>query len=406
MIPARRSPFSGVRSSWGSGLPDDRSGAARPGDGLRLLAAGDPSRPAVVDGSSGETWTYGRLRDEVGRVARLLTDAVGSLVLVHARPDVATLVSVLASLDAGATVLPVDGALPDDEVARLLVRYRPALVVGGSRVPDGYAPAPRDRTIGVLAGRSSFDAVACHPDLGLLVAGRDGLRGPRLVRSSVDAVLAAATATASALEVGRDDVLAAPALHDAGGLAVVHAHLLAGATVLLDPASTGSPASAAALATAGCTTVAGRAGDLGALAAVVAGDRAVDSVRTLVLTGPDLDTDDLRGLWLVADRAGRRLQVLRGGPEAGGCATVLAHEQARTRGASWGRAVPGARIEVLAGGDGLVLVGDQVMMGHAIGGADLVKGDELCGRLFTRVRGWVDGDGFVWPHDATAPTTA
>lgn len=141
----------------------------------------------------------------------------GDLVAVHLPPGPGWLEVVRRAWDAGAALLPVDSRLAAAEVAALLKRARPTLVLdrhGERRPPDGVPPNP-----------------ACA-----LVMATSGVTGePRLVELSRKAVEAAVRASAEAVDAGPGDgwLSCLPPSH-IGGLLVLLRGLILGCPVAVE----------------------------------------------------------------------------------------------------------------------------------------------------------------------------
>jgi acyl-CoA synthetase (AMP-forming)/AMP-acid ligase II len=100
------------------------------GDLFRNAARAAPKRVAAVVGD--ESLTFGRIDTESDRIARVLADlqvAKGDLVLVRTETDVRLIPLFAALAKMGAVFAPLNPALNDLEVASILDRARPALVI-------------------------------------------------------------------------------------------------------------------------------------------------------------------------------------------------------------------------------------------------------------------------------------
>ena len=366
-------------------------------DRVRTVVAGPHDRPALVDGATGARWTYGRLADEIDRLAGVVAPAAGSLVVLRARNDVATVVAYLACQQAGVAVLLLDDGFPADSAAELLVRYRPALVLGERGDVDGYASSGRDPLAGAVLERVAADAADAHPDLGLLLTTSGSTGSPKLVRLATSAVVANARSIATALDITPDDV--APTslpLHYSYGLSILNSHLAAGATVVVTGESLVSRRFWELFDAERATSLAGVPYSYQLLTRLRFRPDAHPSLRTMTQAGGRLGVDDARRFWGLMDDAGGRFHVMYGQTEATARMAVMPHERFLDKPGSAGLAVPGGRFEVLSDTRQLVYSGPNVMMGYAIGGADLWKDDELRGRLYTGDLGHVDDEGFVF----------
>lgn len=169
-------------------------------------------------------------------------------VLALTAQDVSAVARYLGALTAGRAVAVLDPELTGPDLLHLINRIAPALVTGvgsgtavtGRAAPDGY----RDTTLPGLGRYWVRTAPGCaqpHPDMAVLLQ-TDGRTGsPTLFELSHSALHDNAQSLARRLDIGITTVASAPpALFTPHGLAILNAHLLRGATVVLD--RTGRPA--------------------------------------------------------------------------------------------------------------------------------------------------------------------
>jgi acyl-coenzyme A synthetase/AMP-(fatty) acid ligase len=228
-------------------------------------------------------------------------------------------------------------------------------------------------------------APALHPDLRLLLSTSGSTGSPKLVRLSADNLDANASAIASYLGLSGDDVaLTTLPLDYCYGLSVLHSHLLAGATVVLDDRSVTDPALWERARAEGVTSFAGVPYTFDLLG--TAGWPELPTLRQVTQAGGRLAPDRVRALAGQGAREGWELVVMYGQTEATARMAYLPPELAATHPGTVGVAVPGGafRIDPVPGaGDGvgeLLYSGPNVMMGYAEAPADLALGsgpDEL-----------------------------
>ncbi|MEO7844997.1 MAG: AMP-binding protein, partial [Nocardioides sp.] len=222
-------------------------------------------------GMAGETLSYAALADRVERGA---TAYAGSrrLVLLEGRATLDGIVDYLAAVAAGQVVLLAGRAALDG----LRDAYDPDVVVEAAGREDRRPDTVHD----------------LHPDLALLLSTSGSTGSPKLVRLSVANLLANAEAIVAALGVRACDVAATTLpLHYCYGLSVLHAHLLAGASVLLTEDSVLDESFWADVATHGVTTFAGVPHTFDLLERTGFADREVPSLRYLTQAGGRLAPD-------------------------------------------------------------------------------------------------------------------
>ncbi|GAA4813993.1 AMP-binding protein [Nocardioides caeni] len=343
-----------------AGFADD---LARHGDRL-ALRAGDLAL------------SHAELDDSVQRAAEELR-ATGARQLVHLRPapTVDFVVAWLAVLRAGHVAL-----LGHD--TGLAAAYGASLRrAGGAWQPTGVTPP------------------ALHPDLRLLLSTSGSTGSPKLVRLSATNVDSNARAIADYLDLSPEDVgLTTLPLDYCYGLSVLHSHLAAGASVVLDDRSVTDPGLWADARAAGVTSVAGVPYTFDLLGAT--GWPQLPTLRRVTQAGGRMAPDRVRALAEQGRRDGWDLVVMYGQTEATARMAWLPPALGLTRPEAVGIAIPGGRfrlepVEGAAPGVGeLVYAGPNVMMGYAERPADLARDAEL-DELRTGDLARLDEDGIV-----------
>jgi acyl-CoA synthetase (AMP-forming)/AMP-acid ligase II len=245
-----------------------------------------------------------------------------------------------------------------------------------------------------------------HPDLALLLATSGTTGSRKFVRLSGRNVLSNARSIATCLELTPDErpVTSLP-LHYSFGLSVLNSHLLAGATVVISAAGVLEPAFWRTVDEQGCTSLAGVPFTFQMLERIGFRDADHASLRTLQQAGGALDLR-LTALYAehMAERHGR-LVVMYGQTEATARMAFVPPDRLQAKLGSAGIAIPAGRLRIevdedgrgLAPGSGeVVYEGPNVMLGYAVGAADLGRGDELNGVLRTGDLGYLDADGFLF----------
>ncbi|WP_433200146.1 AMP-binding protein [Dactylosporangium sp. CS-047395] len=231
-----------------------------------------------------------------------------------------------------------------------------------------------------------------HPDLALMLATSGSTGAPRLVRHSGPAVVAAATAIVKALRIGAEDVAVTslPLFHTLG-LSVLHSHLLAGATVVLEPRGVIDPGFWATVNEHRVTAITGVPHTFELLSRLPWTPVSSPSVRSMSVSGGRLRDDLVRQF----NTAVPAFYPMYGQTEAGSRICVLPPEHLPAKVGCVGPPVDGMRLSVTGGGE-VVCHGKSIMLGYAETAADLARGDDLGGVLATGDRGRLDADGHLW----------
>jgi hypothetical protein len=215
------------------------------------LVVPDHARVPIPDGAGRGTAAVGDRTITHAELAELVAGAAQRLgrerrlVMIRASSELPTIVWYLAAL-AGRHPVLLASPTDDEAAARLATRYRPDVTI--DRTPVDGEP-----TVG--SGPSPHEL---HPRLALLMSTSGSTGSPKLVRLSRRNLLANARAIAHYLGLSPDDrAITTLPLHYCYGLSVLHSHLVAGASVVLNDASVIDPSFWDRFARSGCTSFAG-----------------------------------------------------------------------------------------------------------------------------------------------------
>ncbi|MGV9377389.1 AMP-binding protein [Nonomuraea sp. NPDC003707] len=318
------------------------------------------------------------LAGHVARTAEALTRLRPGPLFCGMRNNVTSVLRYLAAWRSGRPIALLDPDLAPGALAELVGRFRPAALLGFTHAADGSPPPRRD-------------VPEPHPDLAVLLATSGSTGNPKLVRLSRQAVLANATAIATALAIDPDEI--APTslpLHYSYGLSVLNSHLIVGATVMLTEAGLLERSFWTHLDAHRCTSLAAVPYQYEMLRRLRYDRSEHPALATLTQAGGRLGQD------LVQEFAGQadRFFVMYGQTEATARIAVLPPDRLADKPGSAGPAIPGGRLTVDEGE--VVYHGPNVMMGYAETAADLARGDDLGGVLRTGDLGRLDSEGFLY----------
>ncbi|MEU7871443.1 AMP-binding protein [Dactylosporangium sp. NPDC049140] len=239
-------------------------------------------------------------------------------------------------------------------------------------------------------------AVDLHPDLALMLATSGSTGRPRLVRHSGAAVAAAATAIVKALHIGADDtaVTSLPLFHTLG-LSVLHSHLLAGATVVLEPRGVLDAGFWGSVERHRVTAITGVPHTFELLVRLPWDPARSPRVRSLAVSGGRLRDALVTRFAGAMAGAGGAFYSMYGQTEAGSRICVLPPGHLPAKAGCVGPPVDGMRLAIAADGE-VVCRSATVMMGYADTAGDLARGDDCGGVLRTGDRGRLDADGHLW----------
>ncbi|MBF4766682.1 AMP-binding protein [Nocardioides agariphilus] len=317
--------------------------------------------------STAETVTYAELAQRVDRRSALL-GTTRRLVLVEAANDVESVVTYLAAL---AGRHPVLLAAPGDVDRHV-------------ELAEAYRPDVIHRAGAALREVREGSAHDLHPDLAVLLSTSGSTGSPKLVRLSLDNVVANAQSIADYLGIrAADSAITSLPLHYCYGLSVLNSHLVGGAAVVLTDLSVSDECFWALATEARVTSLAGVPYTFDLLDASGFGDRDLPHLRYLTQAGGRMAPDRVREWAQLGRERGFDLFVMYGQTEATARMAYLPPDLALERPEAVGIAIPGGSFR-LAGVNGtpvhvgeLVYTGPNVMMGYAETPADLARGAEL-----------------------------
>ncbi|KFB72723.1 MAG: putative sulfoacetate--CoA ligase [Candidatus Accumulibacter phosphatis] len=295
--------------------------------------------PAVICASTGRSWSYLDLHEEVMLRLRLIEVLPRALFFLFARNEANSLFWYLALLESQHVVALLNADLSVELRGGLVESYRPDYVVGVDP-GSGYVGAAGN---GLWSAENAAPE-PLHPDLCVLLPTSGTTGSPKFVRLSRGNLTANSEAIARTLRIEPSDrAIAHLPMHYSYGLSVINSHLQAGASLMLSTASLlqapfefwimyGATEATARMTILDAELLASKVGSV----------------------GKALPVGELR----ILDESGNTLP--NGSPG-----------QIEYRGAN-------------------------VMMGYALQRTDLQQGDELLGRLLTGDRGYLDVDGFLY----------
>ena len=352
--------------------------------GIPFLPFPLPEGAALRD-DSGAALSYGDLaRNAKAWAGRLAQDK--SLVFVYAANTATTVTAVLGALGAGHAVALLDAALPVAARADLSARYRPDIVIDRAQVVRREAPA-----------------AALHPNLSVLLSTSGSTGGAKLVRLTLENLVANATTIAEALAIRDDDVAAGHLpLHYSYGLSVLTSHLVMGAATVLTGRGFMERAFWPAMKEARVTHFPGVPFHYDMMLRLGFERLGLDTVRTLTQAGGHLALAAREKAHAFMEARGGRFYVMYGQTEAAPRITTLNHADFAAHSATVGPALDGGRLvirdkdgaELPRGEEGIVWYeGPNVMMGYAETRDDLMRGDDQGGVLATGDVGRLDAGG-------------
>jgi acyl-coenzyme A synthetase/AMP-(fatty) acid ligase len=359
-------------------------------------------RVALIDGAAEVRWTYGKLSDEVSERRESL-GVEKRLFFLFCRNDLSSVAWYLAALEAGHAVALLNDQMDAQLAANLMSLYRPEWVMASLPVDlEDYEGS----SVAGLWRRRRMDDAPLHPDLAVLLSTSGSTGSPKFVRLRRGNLEANAESIQQALSISEQDIpVAHLPVHYSYGLSVLNSHLLAGASIVLSREGLVSPAFWEAIRRYRVDSFSGVPYTYQMLRRLGLEAVNVPTLRIMTQAGGKLDNANITHFHEQMTKRNGSFFVMYGQTEATARISILPSTELPRKLGSAGRAIPGGVIrihddqgEAVADSNAegeLVYTGPNVMLGYATERADLAKGDELCGRLFTGDRAQLDAEGYV-----------
>ena len=367
------------------------------------------SATALIDAARREKWSFDRLAEAAGDVAKSIAGGK-RLVFLYGRNNPSSVAAYLGAVDAGHAVTLLDPGVNPELQRSLTDLYQPDLIFHGEDTPPPSDRWIEDGTAGddLRLSRRRADAERdIHPELSVLLSTSGSTGSPKLVRLTRAALEHNTRAIIEALAITPEDgAISSLPLYYSYGLSVLNSHLLAGAHVVLtDEGLTGGDFWKA-FQKYKCTSLAGVPYSYQLLRRLDIDRLNIPTLRTLTQAGGKL-ADGLVDEFhrKITTRESGRFFVMYGQTEAAPRITTLPSGALPEKLGSAGLPLRDGEIDILVDGrpvtdpdiEGEVVYrGPNVMMGYAQNQRDLALGDEMGGRLETGDLGKLDRERFLF----------
>ena len=289
----------------------------------------------------------------------------------------------------------------------LYATYQPRYVWA----PDSFMPQEGANSVYAEKGYSLWqidgNKTTVHKDLSVLLTTSGSTGSPKLVRLSEKNLESNARSIIEYLHITADErpITGLP-MYYSFGLSVINSHLLAGATLLLTPASYVEREFWQFANENSFTSFSGVPYTFEIMKKMKLWKLPMPTLRTLTQTGGKLSNELLQFFIEKYEPQGVKFYLMYGQTEATARMSFLEPEYGMTKLGSIGRGIPGGTLS-LADDDGrvieaanevgeLIYDGANVCLGYAECAADLMKGDENHGVLHTGDLAYHDADGFYF----------
>lgn len=312
------------------------------------------------------------------------------LILLLCDNEIEIVAAYVAALQAKQAVMLLNASTNLELLNHIVMTYQPRWIVALNELTfDGY------RQHGNVLEREQHSRAAIHSELAVLLSTSGTTGSHKFVRLSYANIQSNAEAIAQYLEIDANErgILNLP-LSYSYGLSILNSHFHAGAAVLLTGESVVAKTFWNFVREQQATSLPGVPFTYQMLERVGFFKMELPYLRTLTQAGGRLEERLVRLLGEYAKEQRKRFFVMYGQTEAAPRISYIPSDRVLDKPGSIGIPIPGGRLELASDTGELIYYGSNVMLGYAESLADLAKGDECGGVLYTGDTATVDEEGF------------
>ncbi len=356
---------------------------------------------------NGNKFSYGDVQTYSNKINQKINGRC--LVFCLSKNHIASLCGYLSFITNRVVPLLLDSSISREFIKQLIVTYKPEYLWIPSNRCNEFLEGEKvysflDYTLIKINDRCYFNL---NHDLALLLTTSGSTGSPKLVRLSQKNILSNAQSIAQYLEIDSNErpITTLP-MHYSFGLSIINSHLLCGSTILLTESTLMQKEFWIFLKNNAATSLSGVPYTFEILKKLRFSRMNILSLTTLTQAGGKLNDDLNKEFSEYCQQSGRLFYVMYGQTEATARMSYLPPKHSLSKLGSMGIAIPGGKfklvddngqeiIEPAIVGE-LVYEGENVSLGYAESGSDLVKGDENKGTLYTGDLAKRDKDGFFY----------
>lgn len=359
----------------------------------------DRNKVAVID-DSGRSVTYGEICDFTGEFAQYLS--YRTLIFILSENKIGSLLGYTASLSNRIVPLILSAATEEGLYKNLLEVYKPEYLWMPNAIAERKGFEPVFTAWDYSLVKTGYPRVPVFDDLSLLLPTSGSTGSPKLVRHSFRNIEANADNVRRLFELdGSEKAMAILPMHYTMGLSVATSHLFAGSTLLLSGRSLLDKGFWSMLKEA--TSFTGVPYSYEILTKMRFTRMDLPNLKVITQGGGKLSEEMFKMLAQYAHDHGKKFIATYGQTECTARMAYLPAEWAMTKICSIGFAEPGGKLSIIdkdgietcegeAEGE-MVYRGENVTLGYATCGEDLLKGDENHGIMHTGDLARRDADG-------------
>jgi acyl-CoA synthetase (AMP-forming)/AMP-acid ligase II len=362
------------------------------------------SKTAVIT-DNGMSFTYNQINDVCERWSGYMSSR--SLVLCLCNNEIGSLFAYLTCVQHGMVPIMLDGTKDFELVNQLIEVYQPNYIWLPDNRVDEFSFTTIYSEFGYALLSVNENKIELHPKLALLLTTSGSTGSPKLVRLTYDNIKSNALSIAEYLNITEEErpITSLP-MYYSFGISVLNSHLISGATILLTDKSIAQKEFWSFLKENNATSLSGVPYTFEMLKRLRFFRMDLPSLKTLTQAGGKLRPELVKEYIDGAVATNKQFIVMYGQTEATARMSYLPWDVASEKFSSIGIAIPGGEFELQNENhqlitenevDGeLVYKGPNVSMGYAETCADLLKGDENNGILYTGDIARSDADGYYY----------
>lgn len=361
---------------------------------------------ALIDTAKNESLSYMDLDSESDFIKEKVRSAKKGLAFLFTTNNSESIITYIALLKSGNAVLLLDEKLNEEIRIGLINNYKPDLIIT-SVVEDmiGYSEMFKYGSLNVFKTKSS-EPVNIFPDLAVLLSTSGTTGSPKLVKLSYKNIQSNALSIAEYLNIDESErpITTLP-FNYSFGLSIINSHLLKGSTIILTEKTVFFRDFWNLFNEYKCTSFAGVPYTYTMLKRIGFEKIDLPTLKYFTQAGGKLSEEFIKHFNEYAIENNKKFFVMYGQTEATARITYVPPEKLSNKIGSIGISIPGGELKIMNDAQEvfapnetgeIVYKGDNVMLGYAETAADLSKGDELNGVLFTGDLGYKDKDGFFY----------
>jgi len=348
---------------------------------------------ATIDTATNKFVTYKNLDVDAEQIASKLKLVNKGLIFLFTTNSYVSVVTYLASLKSGNTVLLLDEKLNEEIRKGLIEIYKPELIISVINIiSQNYSSSFK------------YDSLFFFRRNDYSTSGTTG--SPKLVRLAYKNIQSNAESIAAYLKIDeKERPITTLPINYSYGLSVINSHLLKGATIVLTEKTVFFRDFWNLFNEYKCTSFAGVPYTFTMLKRINFDKIEIPTLKYFTQAGGKLSEEFIKHFNDYALQNKIKFFVMYGQTEATARITYVPPEQLKDKIGSIGISIPGGALSIMNDGmevappnkvGEIVYKGENVMMGYAENSDDLSKGDELFGTLFTGDLGFKDEDGFFY----------